>query len=321
MHHRIPRLVGSLGLALTLTTGMFAGSALAAAAPLTPTGTNLSPAFVSNGGLAAFSVTATNDGPSNISQLYLTGPSDAPVYGVEASASIAGVETPLSGVCTTSGQLLCSFGAVNALDSVTVKVALTTPSSGSSWTADFEWSTTGYVTDQKGKNKSHGDAFPYTFDVNLSNDKDKAGSYVWDSSQSVVQNSSINRNNPQSTKVNVNVTKVPVSVEDGSTISCVGYDVTCPASLFGQTSQVNVDNDHYQSSLFVIVIQVYHGPNANQVNGVYHSWNDGTGNHDENIPLCTSSTPTTPCVQPENVMGGNLQLTIYTWHNGNYRGW
>lgn len=317
MHHRIPRLVGALGLAITLTCGTLAGSALAAPAPLDLSGQNLSPAFVSNGALAAFTVTATNKGPSNISQLYLTGPADAPVYGVEAFATVNLVDVPLSGVCTTSGQLLCSFGAVNALDSVTVTVAVTAPSKGTSWTADFEWSTTGYVS---GKNNSHGDAFPYTFPVTLSSDKDHAGTYVWDASQTQVQDTGIGHNNTQSTKVKVNVTRIPLSVQDGSAITCVGYDVSCPTTFFGETSVVNVDNDTFQDNLFVIVIQIYHGPNANKVNGVYHSWYAG-GNHDEYIGLCTTSTPTSPCVQPQNMQGGNLQLTIYTYHNGNYRGY
>ncbi len=320
MQHRIPRIVGALGLAISLTIGTLAGSAVAAPAPLGLSGQDLSPAFVSNGGLAAFTVSATNNGPSNISQLYLTGPADAPVYGVQAYATVSGANVPLSGVCTTSGQLLCTFGAVNALDSVTVTVAVTAPSSGTSWMADFEWSTTGYVTAQKGHNNSHGDAFPFTFLVTLSSDKDHAGTYVWDANQTQIQDSAIDRRNPQSTKVNVNVTKIPLSVEDGSSIACVGYDVTCPTTLFGETSVVNVDNDHFQDNLFVIVIQIYHGPNANQVNGVYHSWTAG-GNHDESIGLCTTSTPTSPCVQPQNIGGGNLQLTIYTYHNGNYRGY
>ncbi len=314
MHQRIPRLVGALGLALALAAGMLS-SAMAATPKVTTWGTNLSPAFVSNGGLAAFTVYARDDDTSTLAQFYLT----ETTSGTRAPSVYAAIAS--QGTCTQSGQLQCDFGQVKPGVTVTVTVAFTT-GAGSSWSPDFEFSTTGFVT---GKNRSHGDAFPVTDDltVQLTNgDRDHAGSYVWDSGQASVADTGITRSNPQSTAVTVSSTGIGAAVSDGSVIGCQGIDVTCPASLFGETSVVSVDNGLPQPA-FQIVIDYYKpGVNPNQVNGVYHSWNDASGTGDELITTQCSGSPvpsSVPCFTASKVGPQNLEIIIWTYHNGNYR--
>jgi hypothetical protein len=329
--NRLPRLLGALGLAISLAGGTLFGTALAAIPKVGTTGTNLSPAFVSNGGLAAFTVTATDNDTSTLAQFFLTEVTGATVYAV--NSYLDGVQY-VPNACTTGGQLECAFGQVKPNQTVSVTVAFVTPS-GSKWTPDFEFSTTGYVL---GKNNSHGDAFPVVSDcsdpsspacltVQLTNGNgDKAGSYVWNSSQSSVADAGISKNNPQSTALVLNSFGFGATVEDGSVINnCVTtQDLVCPTTFFGQTSQVSVANGTSQPA-FMIVIDLYKpGVNPNQVNGVYHYWNDGSGTGQELIITQCSGSPTPssiPCFTATNLKGANLELTIWSYHNGNFRGY
>jgi len=93
---------------------------------------------------AGYRIDIGNAGPSNISQLFLVDDQTAtPSYVQTNQGSCNGL---VSGVpTTTSGRLLCSFGALNAGATITVIVAYTTPTSGppSSFSVTFELNTTG----------------------------------------------------------------------------------------------------------------------------------------------------------------------------------
>jgi hypothetical protein len=314
MHHRISRILGALGLAIALTGGTLAGITIASPAPLLVGGSNLSPTVVSQSSLGAFTVTATNpeSNTSNIAQLYLTEMSGASVYAVDTT----------QGVCTTTGQLKCDFGQLRVGQVVTVTVALTAPSSGSAWNVDFEFSTTGYVTDQKGKNQSHGDSWSVPFTITLARaDSDQAGTYVVDTHQQTIHNGlSLGNNNKQSTQITVFDTLFPASLADHLPTACITGSTICPSSFFGEASQLDVDGG--ANHLIHVVIVMYRpGVNPNQVHGIYHTWADGT--LEENIgTVCpTSGTPTTECFTATKVGQHNLQLDIWLFHNGRVMGW
>ena len=313
MNHRAPRILGALLLASTLAASASA-AVIAKPAPLSVDAQNLSPAFVSYGGLAAFHMIATNSGTtSNISQLYLTETGGYSVFGVVTS----------TGTCTTSGQLECSFGSLAPGQSVEITVALTMPSSGTTANVDFEWATTGYVL---GGNQSHGDLFSAKYPIALASpDSDQAGSYIWNASQTAVEDgTTLSRGNRQSTGVTVNVLNGPVSVQDGSGLSFTCL-TTCPSSFFGEWSELNVNNGQVFGSPFQVVITQYRpGVNANAVNGVYHQWTDGTGAH-ENLIITTcptdGSTPTTECFTASKLGSQNLKIVVWLFHNGTIHSW
>ena len=316
MNRNIPRLLGALTLASTLVALAFAGPVAGTAANLQFTVDNLSPSVVSQGALGAFYITASNPEPntSNISQLFLTEKSGAGVYAIENSRP---------GTCTMSGQLLCNFGALRVGESITVRVALTAPSSGANWHPDFEFSSTGYVID-KGKNKSHGDLFIQTFDIPLAGaNDDSAGTYVWDAPhESFHDGLTLSSGNKQSTTVTVFEANFAASAADALTISCIENSTMCPSSFFGEASEITVDAG--ANHLIHVVIQMYRpGRNPNQVNGVYHTWTDTSGDHEENITnACpTEGTPTGTCLTATSLGNKNIQLDVWLTHNGRVNGW
>lgn len=353
MHHRIPRIVGAIALATTLVAGTV-GSALSSTAPLEVTGENLSPVVISYGGVGAFHVKATNDPnqTSNISQLYLIENSKALVYGYAApNPWCSAIGTPLT----------CSFGSLAPGDSVEFTVALTAPSSGSTWNVDFEFSTNGAAPGKP--SRGGGDpTFHYIPDpepmlVSTSSTSDAAGTYIWDTTQqpNAVHNGlKLGQNNQQSTSVTSPSTQIAVSVQDGDSnpddLGCTDTaDHLCPATFFGQISVVEVGGDELVTDpanclapaawvdasatttgvsgcAFPVVIQYYRpGINPSQVNGVYHNWTDSTGFHQEWIDNeCDGATapgPVSPCFYPEKLGARDLQITVWLFHNGGMMGW
>ncbi len=292
-----------------------ASIAVASPAPLLVDGTNLSPDVVSNGSLGAFQVTATNPdwNTSNIAQLYLVETSAASVYTVHTT----------QGECTQTGQLKCDFGQLRVGETVTVTVALTAPSApASDWNVDFEFATTGYVTDQKGKNQSHGDAWSVPYTITLAGpNSDSAGTYVVDGNQQTIHNGlALGNSNKQSTQITVFDTLFPASLQDHLPTGCITGSTICPSSFFGEASQLSVDGG--ANHLIHVVIVMYRpGVNPNQVHGIYHTWDGGL--QDQNIVTeCPDSgTPTTQCFTATRVGHHNLQLDIWLTHNGRVMGW
>jgi hypothetical protein len=320
MNRRIPRLLGALALALSWNAAVMAGPTLAALPNITTTATQPSPATPSNSAVVFFEVSATNHGPSNVSQLFLFAQTNGTVYSATSS----------QGSCTTSGALSCTFGALNAGNTVTVDVAFNTPSSGSSMPLSFFWNTTGTPP---GKNRSHGDNFVDTRDMTLNGSGDFRSTYVFDSTLAIVSdNSSINNGNKQSTLVVSPGTGLPLTVQDGSfNISCGSADIApadCPTSFFGETSSLDVNGGAVYGTPFKVVLQLYRpGVNPNQVHGIYHSWTDTTVdppvNHDEVItaPCPATGTPTSQCFTATRLGSQNLQIVLWLFHNGKINGW
>ncbi len=327
MHHRFPRIVGALGLAIALSSGMLASTAVASnpagwLASVTP-----EPSKVSAGDSAAFLVKFVNQGPSNISQLYLTAatPKDATFI----------VATPSQGTCNTSGPLYCDLGAVNADASaslsdpeVTITIVYQTPASGSSMPITFQLNTTGVASD-KGNN-SHGDAYNLPTSVTLStSNRDFAGRYIYDSSFYVFTDPSFSHRNPHSTAVTAPGTDMPVTVadQDGSTYACPA-DIA--SDCFGQWSVVSVDSgEPFPATGFQVVLGFSHfelhgGVNAGNIQIVHLiSADPGYELITQADNTCTSATPDVsemPCMIPEQD-GNDVIVTLWLLQNGPIRGW
>lgn len=272
---------------------------------------DLLPSTVSPGAAAGYRVTITNAGPSNISQLFLVDSSSAtPVYIAPASA------------CNATGPLYCPLGALNAGASVTVTVAYTTPTSGSGFSITFEANTSGATLSDKGGN-SHGDTLHQSVTTVLSSDKNFAGAFALTTAP-ISDAAKLGPKNIQSTSVTPPTAAIPVTVNDGSsvTFTCTG----CNANQFGEWSAVNVDNGN-PFALFPVTLTILGNAVPSKATTstifVYHVLDNGSV---ETVnTACTfgagSSVPTgtTSCIVVTKV-GSDFQIVLWTPTNGGVRG-
>jgi len=286
---------------------MFAGVASAAPPNWTMTVTKL-PDTVSPGAAAGYQVVITNNGPSNISQLYL-------VSKVGDSITVpTSYVTTTQGTCP-AGPLSCSFGALNAGSSVTVVVGYTTPGSGSSFNVTFEGNTTGSTfTDVKGR--SHGDLLlsdPVITTTALNSNKNFGGFFSTDATHGGGNSDQLNGNNKQSTRLEGLAAGFGGTVSDGSITpdACIPNYVPAPVdctTLDGETSVVNVNHGADVPGGFFVII---HNKNGATPTAFVHTF--GTGQQ-EKINAC-GTTPTAPCFTWD---AATTTATIYTIHNGSY---
>jgi hypothetical protein len=303
------RLLGALCLAGSAT--------YAAAAPATAATPNWSmsvvdlPSEVANGAGAAYQVTITNNGPSNISQLFLvTRTTDSPV-----------LLTTTQGSCSQSGPLLCSFGALGAGQSVTVLAGYVTPATGSSYDPVFQANSNG-ATFSDSKSRSHGDTLqdPNETATILNGSGDFGGGFSFDTG-TVQNNQAVGKNNIQATKVTPPASDIIVTVEDNLGAGTFTCGTSCAGhTLFGDWSRVTVDKGETFGSLFPVTLTVYgskvpSGANVNNI-GLVHVLGDGT------TQLLTDrcgATPTLNCVTVTKV-GNNFSITGWVDQNGGLKG-
>ncbi len=267
------------------------------------------PSSVTPGADAGYRLTITNNGPSNISQLYLTDSvASAPTY-------IAGDRSEL---CNPTGVLYCAFGALNSGDVIVLTVAHTTSLTGTSFSVDFMLNSTG-VSSDKGKN-SHGDTLVTTATTGLSGDQNFAGGFVL-SSDFTVQNDGVTRRNIQSTAAAASEANIPVTVQDGPNVPAS----TCAAvaGAFGECSKVEVAEGTDVAGGIKIVITVYWKSVPRNLNVddvvVIHTLADGSTE-----TIDTSCSPTidlTPgCRDAVFLADGSLEIPVWTLHNGGFKG-
>lgn len=273
---------------------------------------------------AGFLVTITNDGPSNISQLYLT---SSPAPGPDTTY----VSADHPGCDPAGVPLYCDFGALRKNESVTVIVAFPTLADAQSYTHTFEANTTGISSDPK--DNSHGDALTKSATVELNSNAQDFSGYFMPPDEYVQNLQTISETNPQSTLVEVPPGAIGVSVEDGP-----GVSASCPASLncFTETSEIHVYNGTFYDGGFLVYIQLDSSqlpPGVNKNN--LHFWHqfdtprlvkgelvDGEAITDACKFVGNSDTPKNiPCVDVVNLGGGDLGAYIYLNVNGFLRGY
>jgi hypothetical protein len=196
-----------------------------------------------------YQVTITNAGPSNISQLFLvTQATDSPAY----------VSQPSQGSCApaNSGPLACTFGALNAKQSVTVTVAYGGPVHGTYDQGDpvFQGNTTGLTFSDGGT--SHGDTLvdpnekPTIISVGNGN---FAGGFSLDGNP-INTDTTLGDANKQATIVKPPSSDVVVTAEDGPQVSFTCGNVCKKA--FGEWSAINVGNGQTFGTYFPITLLV-----------------------------------------------------------------
>lgn len=350
MHHRIPRIVGALGLAISLTAGLL-GTAVAAvpdvmygsgpvgAAPqacdLTPPDPTVGlPGTVKPGGDVAFFLWARDCDTSTISQFYLTASTD---FGNVAQATFTIVRADGSqhaGTCPTSNPLNCSFGQIKPGDTVYAAVVFATPSTSGTGTLNgtFTWTTVG-LGSVSGDN-SHGDAWVQQGSVNTNSSPDFAGTYVLSKKAFTLSNDPVGPGNAQSESIKGTFANKPVTVEDGALFMPPGL-LDCGLTLtqaecdafnsgqFGEWVSANVNNNEVFTTAFTITIYIDASTIPNGVNKnnltIYHQWYDTVSQswQDESIGSSCKRAGV-PC---RDVTAGKTVWTvvIQTFHNGNFR--
>jgi hypothetical protein len=273
------RLAGGAGSLLLLTTTMLASAGIVQASP--PhwvMDVTALPASIQPDANAGYEVTITNNGPSNISALYLvTQTTDAPIYVDDSGDG--------RNACTDKDvQLKCSFGALNANESVTVTVAYDVSATAKSYDPGFEGNTTGEAF--KDPSRSHGDAL---VDLDFTGttvraDKNFGGSFNLVLGGAVFNAQTLTGQNKQATKVENLPSNAAATVEDGpgATGTCTtNTEIDC-SKLFGEWSLVNVGDGGPYASAIVIKISYKSGtPTA-----FVHS---GPGGFQELVGLCPSA--------------------------------
>jgi hypothetical protein len=286
------------------------------------------PEVVSNSSPAGYRVTIVNNGPSNISSLFLVDNNDAtPVYLTSSRPGTCNETPPLS------GPLRCSFGALNNGQSVTVVVAYATPSSGGSFAITFQGNTTG-DSFKDFKNRSHGDlllADPAITVTGLTTSKNFAGRFGLDGS--IVSNDqNVGNKNVQATSVQPPGAGLGTSVQDGT--GAPQYDCTaCGAlSLIGEWSTISVNNGDVFPSLFRVDLLIYGQkiPKDATIDTLVHIWTSVasgvTTTHTDLITETCNIDPDTgkPTNSNECIVvtpvDGNTLISGWLFHNGGVRG-
>jgi hypothetical protein len=267
------------------------------------------PGSVAPGATAGYSVTITNNGPSNISSLFLVTKTTAPTVYVDDS------QRPNS--CTPAGVALnCAFGALNALDHVTVIVAYVTTGSGS-FDPVFEGNTTGQAfTDPK---RSHGDVLTDGdfAGTTLNSDKNFGGAFNVVFGGFVSNNASLTGQNKQSTKASNLPAATAATVLDGPNVTGTCTDdpskgIDC-SKLFGEWSEVNVGNGGPYTPPIVIQISYKSGTPTAFLHVV--------GTTQELIGQCAGNVaPTSADQLPCFTWDGKNTASIYTLFNGLIKG-
>lgn len=296
-----------------------------------------SSSFVAAGKRVGFFEWLRNDGPSNIAQLFLTEGITAP------SAPVAGASWIIKnssggeirhGTCPTATPLNCSFGALNATQTVYVVVALTTSANladGASLGVDFLWNTTGKPP---GKNNSHGDSLPWADDIAISKNGDASGDFNIDQPTFTVEdNQKVTGKNAQATSVTFSGGLVGAAVGDSpDLVQAPCDDATLPADfpdwfscslLTSLTSVIEVGNGKTFTNAsggpgIKVLISFNQSPHqlgdANPF--VYHVSATGPELITE---TCDFGTGNLPLNHTSCLTVGNKNVTVWVFHNGPMR--
>ena len=316
-HSRIRRRLG-LAAALTVALAGLGGGTVNAATPDWSMDAVATPAAVSAGVDAGYVITISNNGGSNISQVYLT----------DALQNLAGTEfanpatilptsyvNPSQGTCDPVGvRLACSLGAIRAHKSATITVAYTVPAGTTSpFKRIFEGNTTGVAGDQGGN--SHGDVRQAVGSTDIGTGDDFAGRFIA-GTDLVVGDAPIGPGNNQSTKVTAPNGGIGASVKDGSTVptlACTG--------CWSETSAIYVNAGAFYNKGFKVEVGIYKDLSAT-VHGVVHQFDAGHVPASETITTkCSKSTPPAaiPCFSVDKLAGGSISVTVWLNQNGTIR--
>ena len=327
MRRRIARTTGTLGVAVALAASALTTPTLAALPAGAMGSATATPATVSAGSFAGFVLSFTNNGPSNISDLFLVADTP-PGWQFVNTVNGPALNGTTYGSCTGT-SLMCNFGAVPAgTGPILVTAVYLTPAGlNSPVTITFHYNSTGTTG-----GKSHGnDIAAPSGTVTVTTDKDVGGQFAYNGNNSVTDNTNLSKNNKQSTAVDasgVGQTNFELLVQDEGTVGpptdgTITGDCSGQATQLGAWSALDVGNNTTFSNPFRATIVVYQGAN-DPVTGL--CWIRQTGT-DVNGPVytgqlltvadntCDAISPIAPCFSLSKV-GPNLKVVFISNHNG-----
>jgi len=330
MRRRIARISGSLTVALALAASALTSPTLAAK-PAGATANAISqPGTVSAGNTAAFNLSFTNNGPSNISSLFLAAdtPTDAQFVGTFNGPVL---DTSPYGSCPNNAgtSLFCSFGAVNAgVGPITLTVVYVVPPTlDGDFTITFHYNSTGTT----GGNSHGNDIAAPSGTVHVRNDANFAGRYAVNGNQLTISDgATLSKTNKQSTAIDASATGatlISLTAEDGPKVTpppvTAGDICSSPSPVIGEWSAINVGDNTSFTNPFRVTMTIFQGPNPNQVTGLCWIYLDTVTNQVTGLflsnPDSLCSDPNSPSSVPcflLNKTGNNLQVVFISNHNG-----
>jgi hypothetical protein len=290
---------------------VFAGAA-GAAVPTATASSEAIPASYSAGHAAGFRGTYDYQDGSTLARLYATIETSGAANVAFAAASVNG--STVARACGNTLPLVCTFRQVRFGDHIVVTAAFTPSDGATAVTATYSWSSTGSTVSDGGT--SHGDIWdgvPHT--ASLSTDPNYGGGFVTGSGGSIANLQVVNASNRQATRVAGVPSGLAATVLDGPTVtgSCVDTTQIDCDSLIGEWSEVTVGDGQTFQSAFTITITYYQGTPK----GFVHTYGDPL--QQEFIGACPKKNPSAsaPCFTWK---ASTNEATIYTFHNGSYRG-
>ena len=359
-NHRVStwRKLAGITAASALAVSVLAGTAQAAVPGwpaghgtnyLAPAESGASSTFVTAGNTVGFYEWLHNPGPSNISQLFLNVADIAPPTTAGPLGAQVGVAWTIqndsgtvlrNGTCTINTTPLCSFGALNAGQTVYVVAAFKTLAAPATQGVRFDFNSTGIPP---GGNKSHGDDVfvSSTVQISSASDLDAAGDFNFNQAAGLtIATAAIGAGGgAQSTSVTVGP-QVGAFVGDGPSVPAAKCTKALIADIVAQnpwfscnkltslTSAIEVGNGRTFKNAnggpgLKVIISFAAAPN--QLNGAhpfaYHV--DASGTSAELITaLCNLDANGVPTVANPSegclLINGN-SVTAWVFHNGGMR--
>jgi hypothetical protein len=321
----LPRRLAGTTVALVLLTGLLAATAVAKP-PTYGQADSATPAdFVSYGGQVRFDVAWTNLSGANLPTVFTA--AETP-----DGAELVDVLSHSQGTCgeDVDGNLSCAFGTVNAGDTVDLAVVYRVPTSGlSTFSVTFVFTAQGATGSDK-PGKSRGDDMPITASVELTDDPDEGGTYIFGDVTALQNNQGLHKSrNPQSARLSF------LSDGDegfGATLDeALANAYPCPGvtTCYGLWNLVSVDEGTPVEGGFETVLGYFSVP-SNAVGGFIHWLTSNTSEPvegtdyeliDEECEYDAGAATNMPCIAGVAKVQGNTFFTILSETNGPMRGY
>lgn len=325
---RMRRAVGIVSSVLLVMMLIGPGSALGST-PSTHAIASGDPPVADPGATVGFTGWIANTGSSNISQLYLS------AYATVATPLTLPTGLDCVGSGTPTDPVYCTLGQLRSGETSAETLLATPATTVATMSVVFKWTFTGRTSSDGGT--SHGDYVERTATVTFSSSGDSSGRFITNTDTStVVENDQTLDfvNNQQALKVvapgkGLSAYVVDGTGNDNSGDLCSPPIVTC-SSLFGEWMTVGVENGATYLNPFQITI-TYDGKAVpkgvtTRTFKLYHNWWSDLHrifNQEIISDTCTfSGTSTIPSNAPCLVVkkGANLVITVWTLHNGGFKG-
>lgn len=289
----------------------FAGTA-SAAVPDASAESEATPAFYSAGNLAGFRGTYDYEDGSTLARLILV----IEVSGADSVAYLAVTKNgnAVANACGNSIPIVCTFRQVRTNDHFVATAAFTPAVGSTSVTATYSWSSTGSTPSDGGT--SHGDIWDgIAHTATLNTDPNFGGGFIASGSGTVQNVQAVSASNVQATKLGSLLAGVAATVQDGPDVTspCTDTATFVCAEAIGEWSEVFVGDGQTFSTVFTVSIVYFQGTPKRFV----HTFGDPL--QQEEIGPCPKKNPAAaaPCF---TWSAKTNTATIFTFHNGSYRG-